>query len=544
MSSVNNDGSAQGLLGSFPAGDFTLRGWIKNLQASGDACVAGTNGANPYFVLLYNSSGELELYEGMESYGFETLVASPTLGDWIHFAYQREGNTFRWYVRGEGDSSYTLAYTFSSTQGNHTGLSWLQEATWWFPDPPDSISFKNIRLSDGALSTTDILTDSESNTAVDDGTTLWAEWANGASPNPANWHLDTSGNDRHFSASGTAIEDEEDPVDEGAGDITGSASIVIDVTSTSTGTVEVVGSAAPTIVISVAAVGTALSEIEGVGTAVVSVTATSTGEVGVAGVGTAPIVISATSVGAVGITGVSAPTVTLSATSTGEVEVQGSANAPISVGVTSSGTSSIVGVGTATIPISLTSTGTTTDGIVGTASIVVPISVVSAGQVQIVATATPSVAISVASTGEVDVVGSGTAVVPITATAVGTSIEGRVGTVVAVVPITASATGVVPITAQGTADIAITATAQAAVQVMAQAGVTIPILVAGNGFVSITGSGSATIEILVTSVSAPLAAPYVAPGFLGVFEPQVRTAVYAAPLRTVSCTAPVRITKI
>jgi hypothetical protein len=113
---------SSGLPFQFRTNDFTIETWIylSSLPASGkyftviDNLIHGGVGArNDAFVLLINSSGQLNIF----SQGtFRTASTSAiSIGSWVHIALTRTSSTIRYFINGSLDAStYTLSTDCSS----------------------------------------------------------------------------------------------------------------------------------------------------------------------------------------------------------------------------------------------------------------------------------------------------------------------------------------------------------------------------------------------------------------------------------------------
>lgn len=223
--SIDNNGSARGVYASsLAASAFTLRFWIK-WSPGADGVVFGTNSANPYTVSYIDGGDGLFYYYGVQtSYSWVPVTNTNLDSTWVHIAVTYDGTTWRWFWRRDTDGSYTTGPTQASAGGGLPALSWLFDPSFG-TTPPDKVSFQNIRVSSVDLNTTDLMADSTSNTAVDAGTTLEGEWANGPSPGVSTWQNDTSGNSRNMTPSGTATVDNTTPVTGGGGGSTVTAEL-------------------------------------------------------------------------------------------------------------------------------------------------------------------------------------------------------------------------------------------------------------------------------------------------------------------------------
>src|SRR5690606_31448242 len=197
MPSVNNNGSAYGSIASYPSGDSTLRYWVKGLMPSGAAVFHASAGTNPNTDFgIYD--GTLFLISSLSGYTFvfpfQGEPVTSIVGDWLHIiqTYESATSTHRWYVRRQAETTYRLSHT--ATGGPHIALSLFRKTG----AVVDSASMYNVWVSSALHSTSDIYDESLGDTPLDAGTTLWAAYCQGPTPDPSTWGQDASGNGRHL----------------------------------------------------------------------------------------------------------------------------------------------------------------------------------------------------------------------------------------------------------------------------------------------------------------------------------------------------------
>jgi hypothetical protein len=164
---------------------------------------------NPYWV-LWNNSSTMTLYEGINTFGFIPCETGITL-QWYHCAMIIDGDDWYLYVRHISQTSYTL-YATATTAFEAVGLLFMGPDAGLGTGIPEAAT-RSCRVSTVAFDLTTLYSDSNMVTAIDAGTTLWGAWADGATPDPATWYVDSSGNGNDMTAAGTAISIPDDPIE-------------------------------------------------------------------------------------------------------------------------------------------------------------------------------------------------------------------------------------------------------------------------------------------------------------------------------------------
>ena len=210
MSTVFNEGTAYGVINSAPAGDLTILGWMQlgnQNYVGGDAysVVADIIGPGdvPQFQVYAGGSVGIRCY----AFGGD----GPAFGNytgWVSYVLTRSGSTYTWYVRSVKAVSYTLVS--SGSGGSVTTIAIMFQVNG-APYVPEAASVKGWRVFSVAKTLTDCYSESQSETAIDT-TNLWAAWADGINPDPANWGTDVSGNGRNLTVVGTSSKSQNDPI--------------------------------------------------------------------------------------------------------------------------------------------------------------------------------------------------------------------------------------------------------------------------------------------------------------------------------------------
>lgn len=168
------------------------------------------------YLQLYTEPGTATPgYRRWHQFGGDGLIrsAGTYIGTWFKKMLRRVGTTWTLYIAEASDTSWTQVYQFTSSAATPTLVLWGSVTTFGSYIMPGS-SKRSVRAYNTAHSLADALDDLDSATAT--LSNLAFSFMEGASPNPANYYLDQSGNGLDATPEGgSPTTDSSDPISSG-----------------------------------------------------------------------------------------------------------------------------------------------------------------------------------------------------------------------------------------------------------------------------------------------------------------------------------------
>lgn len=172
-------------------------------------------GGGDYLQLYTEFGTATPAYRRWHNFGGDGVIrASGTfIGTWLKHMLRRVGTTWTLYVAEASDASWTQIYQFTSSAATPTLVLWGSVTSFGSYIMPGS-SKRSVRAYNTAHSLADVLDDLDSHTAT--LANLAFSYMEGASPSPANYHVDQSGNSLDLTPEGgSATTDSSDPISSG-----------------------------------------------------------------------------------------------------------------------------------------------------------------------------------------------------------------------------------------------------------------------------------------------------------------------------------------
>jgi hypothetical protein len=169
-------------------------------------------GGGDYFQLYTEFGTATPQYRRWHQFGGDGLIrsAGTFIGTWLKHMLRRVGTTWTLYIAEVSDTSWTQIYQFTSSAATPTVVLWGSVTSFGSYIMPGS-SKRSFRAYNTAHSLTDALDDLDSHTAT--LANLAFSFMEGASPTPADYYLDQSGNGLNATPQGgSPTTDSSDPI--------------------------------------------------------------------------------------------------------------------------------------------------------------------------------------------------------------------------------------------------------------------------------------------------------------------------------------------
>src|SRR5690606_3763019 len=213
MAVVKNGGAFTFERTGLPSGNITVSAWIKFNQGTWDSfeaygIILDIIDAGSWEAWLQffaePSTGEFRIWHSPAEHEYED--GAPT--NWFHVALVNNGTNTIVYARAATDSSYTVLN--SQTQQTFARLFGFRSES--DQDHPADASMGYLRVHSSGLTTTQLMAESQSKTAV---VAAWADWP---LSNLAALGTDISGNNRPLTltSAGSATAETDDPIQDAA----------------------------------------------------------------------------------------------------------------------------------------------------------------------------------------------------------------------------------------------------------------------------------------------------------------------------------------